>query len=185
MKSIVILLSMFIMGIFTNQSNAQQMSLESKSIYDISINSLMGEKIDLNEFKGKKILFVNVASKCGFTPQYTDLQKLHDTYGDKLVLIGLPCNQFGEQESGTAEEIESFCTKNYGVDFLMTEKIEVKGENQHPLYQWLTKKENNGVESSTVKWNFQKYLVDEEGQYLSFYYSITKPFSDKIIKYLE
>src|SRR5680860_80482 len=167
MKSIVILLSMFLMGIFTNQSNGQQMSLESKSIYDISINSLMGEKIDLNEFKGKKILFVNVASKCGFTPQYTDLQKLHDTYGDKLVLIGLPCNQFGEQESGTAEEIESFCTKNYGVDFLMTEKIEVKGENQHPLYQWLTKKENNGVESSTVKWNFQKYLVDEEGQYLS------------------
>lgn len=185
MKSIVILLSMFLMGIFTNQSNGQPMSLASKSIYDISINSLMGEKIDLNEFKGKKILFVNVASKCGFTPQYTDLQKLHETYGDKLVLIGLPCNQFGEQESGTAEEIESFCTKNYGVDFLMTEKIEVKGENQHPLYQWLTKKENNGVESSTVKWNFQKYLVDEEGQYLSFYYSITKPFSDKIIKYLK
>ncbi len=185
MKSITIVCSILLMGIFTNQTTAQEMILKSKSIYDISINSLMGDKIDLNKFKGKKILFVNVASKCGFTPQYTDLQKLHKTYGDKLVLIGLPCNQFGEQEAGSAEEIQSFCSKNYGVDFLMTEKIEVKGENQHPLYQWLTTKENNGVESSTVKWNFQKYLVDEEGHYLNFYYSITKPLSNKITKYLE
>jgi glutathione peroxidase len=184
MKSIVIALSI-LLGISIQQSNGQEKVLESKSIYDISINSLMGETIDLNDFKGKKILFVNVASKCGFTPQYADLQKMHETYGDKLVLIGLPCNQFGEQEPGDAAEIESFCSKNYGVDFLMTEKIDVKGENQHPLYQWLTDKDNNGVESSKVKWNFQKYLVDENGQYLSFYYSITKPLSNKIIKYLE
>ena len=173
------------MGIFTKHSNAQENSLESKSIYDISIKSLMGEKIDLNEFQGKKILFVNVASKCGFTPQYEGLQKLHETYGDKLVVIGLPCNQFKEQEPGSADEIQTFCTANYGVDFLMTEKIDVKGENQHPLYQWLTKKENNGVENSTVKWNFQKYLVDENGIFLSFYYSITKPMSNKIVKHLE
>jgi glutathione peroxidase len=184
MKSIVIALSI-LLGISIQQSNGQEKVLESKSIYDISINSLMGETIDLNDFKGKKILFVNVASKCGFTPQYADLQKMHETYGDKLVLIGLPCNQFGEQEPGDAAEIESFCSKNYGVDFLMTEKIDVKGENQHPLYQWLTDKDNNGVESSKVKWNFQKYLVDENGQYLSFYYSITKPLSNKIVKYLE
>lgn len=185
MKSIGIILSIFFMGIFAKQAVGQKQSLRSKSIYDISINSLMGEQIDLHKFKGKKILFVNVASKCGFTPQYADLQKLHEMYGDKLVLIGLPCNQFGEQEPGSAEEIESFCTKNYGVDFLMTEKIDVKGENQHPLYQWLTKKENNGVENSTVKWNFQKYLIDEDGHYLNFFYSITKPLSSKITKYLQ
>ena len=173
------------MGIFTRQASSQGNILDSKSIYDISINSLMGEKIDLNKFKGKKILFVNVASKCGFTPQYTDLQKLHETYGEKLVLIGVPCNQFGKQETGEAEEIQTFCEKNYGVDFLMTEKIDVKGDAQHPLYKWLTKKENNGVNSSSVKWNFQKYLVDEEGQYLNFYYSSTKPLSGKILKHLE
>ncbi len=185
MRLTVILFSLIFMGIFTKRPQGQEKSLTSKSIYDISINSLMGEKIDLNKFKDKKILFVNVASKCGFTPQYADLQKLHETYGDKLVLIGLPCNQFGEQEPGSAEEIESFCTKNYGVDFLMTEKIDVKGENQHPLYQWLTKKENNGVKNSTVKWNFQKYLIDEDGHYLNFFYSITKPLSSKITKYLQ
>ena len=185
MKSIVIVLSLIFMGTFTKQADGQEKSLVSKSIYDISINSLMGEKIDLNKFKGKKILFVNVASKCGFTQQYGGLQKLHETYGEKLVVIGLPCNQFKEQEPGSAEEIQSFCTANYGVDFLMTEKIDVKGENQHPLYQWLTKKENNSVENSTVKWNFQKYLVDEKGNYLNLYYSITKPLSNKIIKHLE
>ncbi|MCK5710162.1 MAG: glutathione peroxidase [Deltaproteobacteria bacterium] len=173
------------MGIFSKNSNGQEKSLVSKSIYDISINSLAGERIDLNEFKGKKILFVNVASKCGFTPQYADLQKLHEVYDNKLVVIGLPCNQFKEQEPGSAKEIQNFCSENYGVDFLMTEKIDIKGDGQHPLYQWLTKKENNGVESSTVKWNFQKYLVDEEGHYLSFYYSITKPLSNKIVKHLE
>ena len=185
MKLTTIILSIFFMGIFSKNSNGQEKSLVSKSIYDISINSLTGERIDLNEFKGKKILFVNVASKCGFTPQYTDLQKLHETYGNKLVVIGLPCNQFKEQEPGSAEEIQSFCSENYGVDFLMTEKIDVKGDGQHPLYKWLTKKENNGVENSTVKWNFQKYLVDEEGHYLNFYYSITKPLSNKIVKYLK
>jgi glutathione peroxidase len=185
MKLFGIILSILFMGIFTKQASSQEKILESKSIYDISINGLMGEKIDLSEFKGKKILFVNVASKCGFTPQYTDLQKLHKTYGEKLVLIGVPCNQFGKQEPGEAEEIQSFCEKNYGVDFLMTEKIDVKGDNQHPLYKWLTVKENNGVKSSSVKWNFQKYLVDEEGQYLDFYYSSTKPLSSKILKYLD
>ena len=154
---------------------------QSKSIYDIEISSLNGEKIDLSSFKGKNILFVNVASECGFTPQYKDLQKLHELYSDNLVVIGVPCNQFGGQEPGNAEAIESFCQINYGVEFLITEKIEVKGANQHPLYQWLTKKELNGKSNSSVKWNFQKYLVDKEGNFVDYFYSITKPLSTKIV----
>ncbi|WP_298287966.1 glutathione peroxidase [uncultured Lutibacter sp.] len=154
------------------------------SLYDISINSITGEPINLSDFKGKKILFVNTASECGFTGQYEGLEKLHQTYKDKLVVIGLPCNQFGGQEPGTLTEIQTFCKQNYGVTFLMTEKIDVKGKNQHPLYAWLTKKELNGVKSSSVKWNFQKYLIDENGKYIDFYYSLTKPLSSKITKHL-
>ncbi|MFZ2431979.1 MAG: glutathione peroxidase, partial [Lutibacter sp.] len=145
------------------------------SIYDISITSLTGEKIDLSKFKGKKILIVNTASECGFTKQFADLQKLHEKYKDKLVIIGVPCNQFGGQEPGNAQEIQSFCQVNYGVTFLMTEKVDVKDDSQHPLYQWLTKKELNGVKSSSVKWNFQKYLIDEQGNLLDYYFSITNP----------
>ena len=155
------------------------------SIYDIKINSINGEAINLADFKGKKILFVNTASKCGFTPQYEELQKLHDTYQDKLVVIGLPCNQFGGQEPGTLSEIQNFCSVNYGVDFLMTEKIDVKGDNQHPLYKWLTDKSLNGSKSSSVKWNFQKYLIDEEGRFIDVFYSMTKPMSSKITQYLQ
>ncbi|MEJ2113788.1 MAG: glutathione peroxidase [Flavobacteriaceae bacterium] len=136
-------------------------------------------------YKGKYILFVNVASECGFTGQYEDLQKLYDTYQDKLMIIGVPCNQFGGQEPGSASEIQTFCKVNYGVTFLLTEKVDVKGDNQHPLYQWLTQKSKNGSSNSTVKWNFQKYLVGKEGQLLDYYFSITKPLSDKITKYLK
>jgi glutathione peroxidase len=150
------------------------------SIYDISINSLNGDPINLADYKGKKILIVNTASECGFTKQYADLQKLHETYKDKLVIIGVPCNQFGGQEPGDALEIISFCQVNYGVTFLMTEKIDVKGENQHPLYKWLTEKELNGVKNSSVKWNFQKYLIDEQGNYMDYYFSLTNPMSSKI-----
>lgn len=173
----------FLFSIF---SCAQNTPKEPKtSLYDIKINSLAGEPINLADFKGKKILFVNTASECGFTPQYEDLQKLHETYKDKLVVIGLPCNQFGGQEPGSADEIKSFCQVNYGVDFLMTEKIDVKGDNQHPLYKWLTDKDLNGNKSSTVKWNFQKYLIDEDGKFIDVFYSITKPMSNKITQYLE
>ncbi len=172
-------------SMFTSCAQEKKTQIKPTNMYDIAINSLTGEKIDLNQFKGKKILFVNVASECGFTPQYKDLQKLHETYKDKLVVIGLPCNQFGEQESGTTAQIKSFCEKNYGVDFLMTEKIDVKGENQHPLYTWLTQKEMNGVMNSSVKWNFQKYLVDEKGNLIDVFYSITEPLSEKIVKHLK
>ena len=156
----------------------------SKSLYDIKIDSLQGKSIDLSSYKGKKVLFVNVASKCGFTPQYKDLQKLHDEYQDSLVVIGVPCNQFGKQEPGNSTEIEEFCEVNYGVSFLITEKVDVKGSKQHPLYNWLTKKIENGRKNSSVKWNFQKYLIDENGELIDYYFSITSPTSSKIKKHL-
>ncbi|WP_053992895.1 glutathione peroxidase [Mangrovimonas sp. TPBH4] len=156
-----------------------------QSIYDIKINSIDNTPIDLSDYKGKKILFVNVASECGFTPQYEELEELYETYKDQLMIIGLPCNQFGGQEPGNADEIKTFCERNYGVTFLITEKIDVKGDQQHPLYQWLTDKDINGVSSSGVKWNFQKYLVDENGHLVDYYYSITKPLSKKITKHLQ
>ncbi|NNC50340.1 MAG: glutathione peroxidase [Flaviramulus sp.] len=166
-------------------SKTKDVKMEIKSIYDISINSLNGSPISLSTFKGKHILFVNVASKCGFTNQYKELQELHELYQDKLQVIGVPCNQFGNQEPGEAEEIESFCQVNYGVTFLITEKIEVKGENQHPLYTWLTQKINNGNKDSSVKWNFQKYLVNPEGYLEDYYFSVTSPLSSKITKHLK
>jgi glutathione peroxidase len=152
------------------------------SIYNIEINSIDGTAIDLKDYNGKHILFVNVASECGFTGQYEDLQKLYDTYQDKLMVLGVPCNQFGGQEPGSSEEIQTFCKKNYGVTFLMTEKIDVKGDNQHPLYKWLTNKDLNGMKSTSVKWNFQKYLVDGNGNLVDYFYSITKPLSSKITR---
>ncbi|WP_250433846.1 glutathione peroxidase [Hanstruepera flava] len=167
---------------FLNKSTAQ--NPPTQSIYNIQINSLEGNPINLSDYKGKKILFVNVASKCGFTGQYADLQKLYDDYQDKLMIIGVPCNQFGGQEPGTADEIQTFCEKNYGVSFLMTEKVDVKGDNQHPLYKWLTDKALNGNSSSSVKWNFQKYLVNENGELVDYYFSITSPTSAKITKHL-
>ena len=158
--------------------------MKTESIYDIEINALDGKAISLSEFKGKKILFVNVASKCGFTKQYKELQTLSDTYSEKLIVIGSPCNQFGGQEPGDASEIQEFCELNYGVTFLLTEKVDVKGSRQHPLYSWLIKKQLNGKKSSSVKWNFQKYLVDENGQLIDYYFSTTAPLSSKITKHL-
>lgn len=155
------------------------------NFYDIKINSLQGKSIDLKDFSNKHILFVNVASKCGFTPQYEDLEKLNKQYKEKLQIIGVPCNQFGKQEPGSSEEIASFCEANYGVSFLITEKVDVKGNNQHPLYTWLTSREFNNKKSSKVKWNFQKYLVSPEGKLIDYYLSITSPLSNKIIKHLK
>jgi glutathione peroxidase len=157
---------------------------KNKSIYDVAINTLNGATISLKDFKGKHILFVNVASECGFTNQYKELQALSDTYREKLIVIGSPCNQFGKQEPGDASQIQEFCSLNFGVTFLLTEKIDVKGALQHPLYEWLTNKALNGKKSSSVKWNFQKYLVDDKGQFIDYYFSITKPLSSKITKHL-
>lgn len=155
------------------------------SIYDIEINSLNSRPIQLSDFKGKNILFVNVASKCGFTPQYKQLEDLYKTYKDNLIVIGVPCNQFGKQEPGNSNEIQEFCELNYGVTFLITEKIDVKGGQQHPLYQWLTTRKLNNKKSSSVKWNFQKYLISDDGKLIDYYYSITKPLSSKITKHLK
>lgn len=152
-----------------------------ESIYDIKINKLDGSPLDLNDYKGKKMLFVNVASKCGFTPQYAELQELYDKYKGKLEIVGVPCNQFGGQEPGSSDEIAQFCEKNYGVTFTMTEKVDVKGASQHPLYAWLTMKEKNGVMDATVKWNFHKFLVDEDGELINMYNSRVNPLGEELV----
>ena len=180
MKQIIFILSIFL---FTNQMHSQTM--DTSSLYSIKINSISGSEINLKDYKGKKILFVNVASECGFTSQYEGLQKLYELYKENLMIIGVPSNQFGKQEPGTSEQIASFCKLNYGVTFLITEKVDVKGDAQHPLYSWLTDKKLNGNKNSNVKWNFQKYLVGENGKLIDYYWSLTKPMSKKITKYLE
>ena len=165
-------------------SKNEIMKNPTESIYDVNIKSLDGNALSLKSLKGKKILFVNVASKCGYTSQYEDLQNLHVKYGDKVTVVGVPCNQFGLQEPGSSEEISEFCQKNYGVSFQMTEKINVKGEFQHQLYSWLTKKSLNGNEDSKVSWNFQKYLVDEEGRLIGMFSSGINPLDDEIVSKL-
>jgi glutathione peroxidase len=174
--------------IFANtlfQKDNSSETVPKSPIYGIEINSLQGQAIALSEFKGKFILIVNVASKCGFTPQYKDLEKLYQTHQDNLVVIGTPCNQFGNQEPGSANEIQEFCERNYGVSFLITEKLDVKGSNQHPLYKWLTNKYINGKKDSSVKWNFHKFLINPDGNLVDSYGSITKPTSSKITKHLK
>tara|TARA_B110000014_G_C20060014_1_gene551970 strand:+ start:279 stop:797 length:519 start_codon:yes stop_codon:yes gene_type:complete len=151
------------------------------SIYNIKIHSISNTLINLRDFKGKKILFVNVASKCGFTPQYYGLQKLYEENIDKLMVIGLPCNQFAFQEPGDNIQINNFCKSNYGVNFLITEKVKVYGFKKHSLYNWLTNKKENGVLNSYVKWNFQKYLIDETGSLKAVFPPKTKPFDEIFI----
>ena len=161
------------------------MSMEAQnSLYNISINSIDNEPIKLADLKGKYILFVNVASYCGYTNQYSDLQKLHETY-DNLEVIGLPCNQFMFQEPFSEDSIKKFCSSNYGVNFIMTEKINVKGKNQHELYKWLTTKDLNKTKDSKVKWNFQKYLVNKSGELIDVFYSKTLPLSKEITQHLD
>ena len=154
-----------------------------KSIYDISINSIDGELIKLEKFKGRYLLFVNVASYCGYTNQYIELQKLHDIYSE-LEVIGIPCNQFLFQEPFSEKKIKNFCTINYGINFLMTQKINVKGKNQHNLYKWLTVKELNNFKNSKVKWNFQKYLINKNGKIIDYFESNVSPLSKKITKHI-
>lgn len=145
------------------------------SIYDFKLNSIDGELIDFSKYKGKTLLIVNVASQCGYTPQYADLEKLHEQFGDKVTILGFPANNFGAQEPGSNKDIASFCQKNYGVKFQMFEKISVKGEDQHALYKWL--KEKTGNEPS---WNFCKYLVKPDGT-VKFYASKVNPLDKEII----
>lgn len=156
------------------------------SFYDFTVKDIAGRDVKLSDFKGKKILVVNTASKCGLTPQYKDLEKLYEKYGgEHFVIIGFPANNFANQEPGTNEEIAEFCEKNYGVTFPMMAKISVKGDDIHPLYQWLTMKEKNGKMDSEVRWNFQKYMIDEEGKLVDFVLPREKPDNKKIIAWLE
>ncbi|MFM1969802.1 MAG: hypothetical protein RL152_1179, partial [Bacteroidota bacterium] len=141
--------------------------------------------IDFSKFKGKKILIVNTASKCGYTPQYAELEKLHKTYKNKLVIIGFPANNFGGQEPGSNAEINEFCQKNYGVSFTMAEKVSVKGDDIHPLFKWLTSKAENGVMDAEIRWNFTKFLLDEDGKLLAVYPSKVNPMSEEITKHLQ
>ena len=156
-----------------------------KSIHSFQVESLEGGTINLSDFKGKKILVVNTASECGYTPQYKDLQQLYDTYREKLVVIGFPCNDFGQQEPGNHSEIRSFCTKNYGVTFPLSAKITVKGNNMDSIYAFLTQKSKNGVMDAEINWNFNKFLLDENGFILRKFESSVKPMSDEVVSLLQ
>ncbi len=152
------------------------------SIHEFKVKALNSDKlIDFASFKGKKIMIVNVASKCAFTFQYEGLEKLYQQHKDELVIVGFPCNQFLMQESGSESKIAEFCSINYGVTFPMTQKVHVKGRTQHPIYKWLTKKNLNGKGDFTVKWNFSKFILDEEGQILDHFGSRTEPSDPRII----
>lgn len=164
---------------------SKTLQAQYNSIYDFKVESLDGGTIDFSQFKGKKILIVNTASKCGYTPQYEELETLYKKYQDKLVIVGFPANNFLRQEPGSNEEIKAFCQKNYGVSFPMAAKISVKGKNMHPIYIWLTEKKYNHYSNSSVKWNFQKYLLDEKGNLVQMFSPGVKPESEEIISAIE
>jgi glutathione peroxidase len=176
---------------FNNESSATQQTIKSvnmdtsKSIHSFQVESLEGGTINLSDFKGKKILIVNTASECGYTPQYKELQQLYDAYREKLVVIGFPCNDFGQQEPGDNAAIKSFCTKNYGVTFPLAAKTTVKGSSIAPIYAFLTRKVNNGVMDAEINWNFNKFLLDENGLLLQKFGSSVKPMSQEITSLLQ
>ena len=155
-----------------------------KTVYDFHVKDIDGQTVVLSKYKGKKLLIVNTASQCGYTPQYAGLEELAKKYDGKLVVIGFPSNDFGGQEPGSATEIKSFCQKNYGVTFPMMEKVKVKGDNAHPLFAYLSKKSENGVADGEPKWNFNKYLISEEGKLIKSFQSGTKPMDKEITELL-
>jgi len=178
MKKIFLSLSIIALFSFT-------MLQKTSSIHQFKIKSIEGKTIDFASYKGKKILVVNTASACGYTPQYEGLQKLYEFKKSQLVIIGFPCNQFGGQESGTEAEIQTFCKSRYGVTFPLSAKIDVKGKNIAPLYKWLCSKSENGVLDAEIKWNFNKFLLDENGKLLAYFPSSVTPNSEEILKFLK
>ena len=156
-----------------------------KTIYQFKVPSIEGGTIDFSKFKGKKILVVNTASKCGYTPQYEGLEKLYKEHKGELVIVGFPANNFNGQEPGTNEEIAEFCKARFGVSFPLASKVDVVGENTHPLFKWLTTKDKNGVLDATIAWNFNKFLLDEKGNLLAYFPSKVTPQSEDILKYLK
>ncbi|HLS94771.1 MAG TPA: glutathione peroxidase [Sphingobacterium sp.] len=155
----------------------------AEDIYDFSFTAIDGKTVKLSDFKGKNILIVNTASECGFTKQYKDLQALHERFGDKLVIIGFPANNFGGQEPGDNADIQAFCERNYGVTFLLSEKVDVKGQQMHPLFKYLTVAENPDF-TGDIKWNFEKFLINKEGKLVHRYRSKVNPLDETIIKHI-
>ncbi len=175
------------------KSKPENINMDGKSTFyefleanpNAKVKSIDGKEVDFSQFKGKKVLIVNTASECGYTPQYKDLETLYETYKDKLVILGFPANNFGGQEPGTNEEIKKFCTQEYSVTFPMFEKISVSGDDMAPLYKWLTSKDQNGWNDETPKWNFNKYMLDENGNLIKYYSSKVKPMSEDIVSQLK
>lgn len=177
MKKITIILSLLMIG---------TVAFSQKSFHDFKVTDIDGNEFDLSTLKGKKVLVVNTASKCGYTPQYEQLESIYKNYGDeKFTVIAFPANNFANQEPGTDQEVEEFCKKNYGVSFPIMSKISVKGNDQHPIYRWLTSKSENGVMDSDVKWNFQKYLIDENGKLVDMVETKVKPDDEKIVSWIK
>jgi len=169
-----------------NEAAVNQQEMKKENIYQFKVSDLYGSEFDFSTLKGKKVMVVNTASECGLTPQYAELQKLYDKYKDKdFVIVGFPANNFGGQEPGSDAEIATFCKENYGVTFPMMSKISVKGSDKHPMYQFLTQKSKNGVQDSEVSWNFQKYLIDENGELAMVVEPRTLPTDEKIVGWIE
>ena len=178
MKKLLLSLTMLLLVSFSISAQG--------SFYDYQVTDIDGNSFSFSQLKGKKVMVVNVASKCGFTPQYEQLEEVYKKYKDNnFVIIGFPANNFKEQEPGTNEEIKSFCTLTYGVTFPIMDKVSVKGDDMAPIYRWLTDKDLNGESNSSVKWNFQKYLIDEKGDLIDVFYSATNPMSEDITKFLK
>ncbi|HEY3372932.1 MAG TPA: glutathione peroxidase [Prolixibacteraceae bacterium] len=177
MKRITLILSLIVLS---------SVAFSQKSFYDFKVKDIDGKEFKLSSLKGKKVMVVNTASKCGYTPQYKELQEIYNLYGgDKFTIVGFPANNFGKQEPGTNQEIKEYCTNEFHVTFPMMSKISVKGDDMDPLYQWLTSKSKNGVMDSEVKWNFQKYLIDEKGQLVEVLESKVKPDDDRIVNWIK
>jgi len=166
----------------SSQSNSKMINTDSKSFHTLKAVSIDGDTISMDQYKGKKIIVLNTASKCGYTPQYADWQAYYEKNKDKVVVLGFPCNQFMSQEPGSAEEIGAFCQKNYGVTFQMFDKVDVKGDNQSPIYKFLTSADQNGWNSDVPSWNFCKYLIDEDGKLTHFFASGIKPDSPEFVE---
>lgn len=196
MKILLSFTALALLAFQSPQSNRQEFPMENNSLelvsnedymnirenfYDFTMNDIDGNPVDFSAFKGKKLLIVNVASKCGYTPQYAELQELYEAHKDQITILAFPANNFGGQEPGTNEDIKSFCSENYGVTFPMFEKISVKGVDKHPLYRWLSDKNLNGWNNTEPSWNFCKYFINEKGELVKFFPSSVKPMDEEII----
>lgn len=174
-------------GIFWRYHNSQQPShpIQTTDFYQLSAMDISGNKISFEQFRGKKVMLVNIASRCGFTPQLWSLQNFYELYHDRIEIVWMPCDQFLNQSPENEADMRLFCQRNYGVTFPLTEKLHVRGSQQHPIYQWLTSKSLNGVKDSRVTWNFQKYIIDENGLLVDIFAPSVSPFDPKIVAYVQ